>query len=344
VPGAAAPGSSIVVSDTNANQGAGPASASTTAFYLSANFTLDAADVLLGVRTVTALAANASDSAPTSFVLPAGTATGTYCVIARADANGAVTEASESNNLRTSAPLRVGPDLIVSASTASGFAGAGSAIRVGATTKNQGAGIAGESSTGFYLSSSYTLSAAAIFLGGRTIAPLAGGAIDTGTASVIVPASVATGSYYVIAVADSNGQVAEASETNNTGPGALVRIGPDLVVSALSVPFSVTAGTTAAVSGTVLNQGGGTAPASTTKFFLSTDLVLDAADVLVATRIEGALSAGQGSAGPVTLTIPAALAPRGYWLIVVADADGTVGEAIESNNTRAASVQVKAGT
>lgn len=86
------------------------------------------------------------------------------------------------------------------------------------------------------------------------------------------------------------------------------------------------------------------APASTTKFFLSTDLTLDPADVLVGMRVEAALSAGQSSAGPVTLTIPATVAPRGYWLIAVADADGAVGEAIESNNTRAASVQVKAGT
>ena len=161
---------------------------------------------------------------------------------------------------------------------------------------------------------------------------------------MIVPSSVATGSYYVIAAADSAGQVVEASETNNTGPGVLVRVGSHLIVSALSLPFTVTAGSTAAISGTVLNQGGGAAPASTTKFYLSTDLAVDSADVLVGTRVEGALNAGQSGTGAMTITIPAGLPARGYWLIVVADADGVVGEAVESNNTRAASVQVKAGT
>jgi subtilase family serine protease len=188
------------------------------------------------------------------------------------------------------------------------------------------------------------LSASAIFLGSRPVASLAGGATDTGTASVVVPSSVATGSYYVIAVADSNSQVGEASETNNSGPGVLVRIGPDLLVSALSAPFTVATGSTAAISSTVLNQGGAAAPASTTKFYLSTDLALDAADVLVGTRVESALSPGQGAAGTVTIVIPSGLPPRAYWLIAVTDAEGVVAEAIESNNTRATSLQVKAGT
>src|SRR5262249_7320120 len=76
---------SIAVSDTTLNQGAGPAVASVTAFYLSTNTTLDASDVALGTRNVPSLAAGASSSATTTLTIPAGTAGGTYYVLAAAD-------------------------------------------------------------------------------------------------------------------------------------------------------------------------------------------------------------------------------------------------------------------
>ena len=98
VPTKAGAGAAINVSDTTRNQGAGAAGPSTTALHLSTDGTLDAADTLLGSRIVPALAPGESSSGTTAVTIPAGTTPGTYWLIARADAAGAVAESQESNN------------------------------------------------------------------------------------------------------------------------------------------------------------------------------------------------------------------------------------------------------
>src|SRR5262249_40958676 len=129
VPATAGAGKGIAVTDTTANKGTGSAPGTTTRFYLSTNSVLDAADVALADRSVPALAAGAQSSAPTSLPVPAGTATGSYYVIAQADATSVVTESSETNNTRAAA-VKVGPDLQVTALTVPATAGAGKAITV----------------------------------------------------------------------------------------------------------------------------------------------------------------------------------------------------------------------
>ena len=64
----------------------------TTKFYLSTYNILDAGDTVLGGRTVPALAAGASSTGTTTVPFPAGTTPGTYYIIARADAHGAIAE------------------------------------------------------------------------------------------------------------------------------------------------------------------------------------------------------------------------------------------------------------
>ena len=162
---------------TTKNDAGGSAEPSTTRFYLSTNTTLDAADVGLGTRAVPLLAGGASSAAATSVTVPSGTATGTYYILALADAPNTIGESLETNNTRTSAALKVGPDLVVTSISLPAVAAAGTSINVGDTTANQGAGSAAASSTGFYLSTNSVFDAAADrFLGSRAVAELAGGA------------------------------------------------------------------------------------------------------------------------------------------------------------------------
>ena len=70
-PTTAGSGQSILVSDTTTNQGSGQADASTTRFYLSDNFGLDAQDVDLGSRPVPVLGPGASDSTTSTLTIPA---------------------------------------------------------------------------------------------------------------------------------------------------------------------------------------------------------------------------------------------------------------------------------
>ena len=78
----------------------GGAAASMARFYLSTNATFDASDIPLGGRGVGALAANGTESATTTLMMPAGTAVGTWYIIAVADGDAAVVETLETNNTR----------------------------------------------------------------------------------------------------------------------------------------------------------------------------------------------------------------------------------------------------
>ena len=84
-----------------------------------------------------------------------------------------------------------------------------------------------------------------------------------------VPATTAGGTYYVIAQADGASEVPETTETNNTKFSAAIKVGPDLIVSAMSAPVSAAAGGTISVTDTTKNQGAGTAGGSSTGFYLS---------------------------------------------------------------------------
>ena len=158
--------------------------------------------------------------------------------------------------------------------------------------------------------------------------------------SLAIPADTAVGMYFVIAKADADGVDAEASEFNNT-LGRVVNIGPDPVASSLTAPLAAGSGAVIAVSETVKNQGGGVSAASTTRFYLSNNAALDAADVmLTGGRAVPGLAAGATSNGSTQLTIPAATATGTYYLFAKADGDAAVLETQETNNTTLRSIQI----
>ena len=342
IPGGAVAGGTFTVTDTTQNQGGGGAGPTTTHFYLSANSSLDAADVLLGSRNVPALGPAASHAGSALLTLPAGTTGGTYYVIATADGGKTLAETSETNNNRANSSFKVGGDLVVSAFTVPASASVDGMISVSDSTKNQSQEPAAASSTGFYLSANSVLDAADAFLGERPVTVLGANVTSTATTPLQIPAGTTPGSYYIVAKADRAGTVPESDESNNTRT-ANIRIGPDLAVTTPASPSSASAGSSIIVSETTKNQGADPAPASVTRFYLSANSVLDASDVLLGNRPVLALVAGAGHAGSVSLTIPAQTAPKTYFILAVADGDGTIPEALENNNTGARVISVTAG-
>jgi subtilase family serine protease len=340
-PIAAGAGDTIVVGDTTRNSGAGDSTASVTNFYLSTTMSLDAADQLLGSRAVPFLPAGVSDSGTVSLTLPPAAAAGTYYILAKADGPGAVPETSESNNVKASAALKVGPDLTVTSVVVTPAAsGAGETMVVTDTTKNLGGGPVAASETGFYLSTNTVLDAADTLLGTRAVPGLTGGDSNTGSVSLIVPASIATGNYYILAKADLSGVLLELLETNNVKSSTVVPMGPDLVVPALTGPSTTVRGATIAVSDTSRNQGGGGASSSTTTFYLSGNATVDASDVILGSRSVGTLAAGASSIGTTSLVIPTTIATGNYYVLAKSDSAGTVAETTETNNTRTLTVKV----
>jgi subtilase family serine protease len=339
VPATAIAGGPMNVSDTTTNLGAGSAAASATSFYLSINLALDAADVLLGSRPVGSLAPSTAEPASTVVTIPAGTPAAVYFVLAKADGAAAVVETQETNNVKFSGSIGIGPDLVESSIAIPAVGGAGIAVSVLDTVRNMGTGQAGASVTAFYLSMNSILDSADVPLGTRNAPALAGAETHQATTSLQIPAGTITGTYILLVKADANNDVNEVRETNNV-TYSTIRIGADLTVSAIAVPGTAAAGATVTATDTVKNIGGGAAPGSTTRFYLSANLSLDASDVRVGSRAVAELAPGAVDAGPAALAIPAQTTAGTYFIIAVADGETAVSETLESNNTRSGGIRI----
>ena len=337
-PRSAAEGSTISVTDTTRNQGLGTAPPTQTAFYLSANAILDAADPLVGSRVVPELATGAATTSVTPLLIPTPLSAGTYYLFAKADAPGTLWETNEFNNTKV-ITIAIGPDLVVTTFTAPSVAGPGTAIVVSDTTSNQGASAATASTTRFFLSSNVFLDAGDAALEARPVSGLVPAASSGGSTIVNIPGGIASGTYYLFAQADAGLAVGEANEINNA-KSVLIRIGPDLSVSAMTVPTRAASGATITITDTTRNVGAGPSPASATAFFVSTNYVLDAADIrLGQSRPVPALGPNESNTGSTPVTLPQ-LTPGSWILIASADDGDAVVETQETNNARFAIVQV----
>jgi len=330
----------IVVTDTTKNSGTGAAPASATGFYLSTNSSFDAADIFLGSRPVPQLGPGATHSGSTTLHVPANTATGSYYVLAKADPDSAVPESLETNNVKATAQIKIGPDLLVSVFTTPTTLVAGATFSVSDTTANQGGGRAAASTTRFFLSTNTSLDANDTLLGSRPVPELLAGASHAGTATLTLPPNIPGGSYYVIAQADGGTVVAETSESNNNKVGPSVKIGADLIVGALNVPAIASVGGAFNVTESTTNQGAGLMADSATGFYLSDNSVFDAGDRFLGARSVGALATGGTSSGTTALQIPAGTVPGTYYIVAKADWADAIAESVESNNTRVASIRI----
>ena len=337
-PGALGAGQTIAIADTTKNQGGEAGGPSRTQFFLSLDATLSASDTLLAGRDVPSLAAGASSAGSTAVTIPQGTAAGSWYLIAEADGGEAVSEVSETNNT-FALSIKIGPDLAVSALSAPATGGGGETIAITDTTKNQGGDAAGLSQTRFFLSADPTLGASDVWLGSRNVPALASGASSSGSTTATIPAGTAAGNWYIIAKADGEEAVTETSETNNTSV-KLIQIGPDLDITVFAAPGTAGGGQSIVVSDTIKNLGGEPAGPSRTDFFLSADGSLSASDTWLGSRDVPALGAGASSAGSTSVVIPPGTAVGTWSIIAKADAEGTVAEVSETNNTSARSIQI----
>lgn len=234
-PATASPGSSFSVIDRVANIGSTNAGQTITKYYLSLNGVQIVGAGPIGQRTVLGVLAGGSDAGSATVTLPAGTAEGTYYVIACADRSYVVSETNENNNCRASATtvLVSAPDLTQSnVSVAPTTVSASGSITVTETVNNITTSTAGTSITTFFLSLDnvrnsgdaymWTTCNSSGTLSRRNIPSLAGG--DSSTGSTTMPLCVldsagyhpvAPGTYFILACADRNQTVSEASETNN---------------------------------------------------------------------------------------------------------------------------------
>jgi subtilase family serine protease len=219
-PAAAAAGSFFAMTDTVTNVGNGSAGGSATRYYLSADAARDPGDLLMtGQRSVGSLGAGLFSSGTINVTVPASAGPGSFFVIACADDTGLVTEIDETNNcLASSGQVSITkPDLVVTAvSEPPGSAQPGSFISVTDTTRNEGNGQAGSSTTRYYLSADAGKDGSDTLLtGSRGAGILAPGAGSTGTVNAGIPSATPPGVYRLLACADDFSSVNESNESNN---------------------------------------------------------------------------------------------------------------------------------
>lgn len=180
-----------------------------------------------------------------------------------------------------------------------------------------------------------TSSPAAINCGATCSATFADGT------TVALTATAAAGSTFAgwSGAADcADGSVQMTSDLTCTASFARLA---DLSVSALSGPATALAGGAVSISDTTANAAGVlSAGASTTGLYLSSNPTWEATDALLASRAVGPLAAGTSSSASTAATIPAGAASGAWYLLARADAGSSVTESDESNNVRAAAIQI----
>ena len=105
------------------------------------------------------------------------------------------------------------------------------------------------------------------------------------------------------------------------------------MVSAFSVPSTITTGLNATIDNTVTNNGIGASATSYLKIYLSTDSTIDSSDLYLTQRSIGVLNGGISSSGSTTIKLPVTLSPGTYYIGAIADETNTNVESDETNNT-----------
>ena len=333
----------------NAALAPGYAPASTLKFYLSDDSVLSDGDVeLTPAIPVAALAPGAIFSAAPKLAIPASVTTGAKFIIARTNALGTVPESDTSNNA-LAVPIEIGDfaDLQISAVAGPAAAATGRPMTVSFTARNAGTAAVGPFRVNLFLAATPNPAPApgdGIGVGFKDFAGLGAGASLSSTLAVDLPANFAAGTFFLAAVADAGNAIPETNGSDSFALNGQVAaktitvVRPDLVVSAFTAPGRAARGGTIAVAATVKNSAAapGTAPASSLKFYLSDDPVLDGSDLeLSPARAIAALGSGATSAATTTLLIPATVTTGAKFLIARADALDQIAESDENNNTTA---------
>jgi len=213
-------GSSISVSDTVTNGGSTAAGPFDIGIYLSTNDVISTSDTrLMSFRSVNGLSSGGSSTGSGTATLPGNLTPGTYYLGAIADDLNEVRESNESNNVSNVVTITVAaaaaPDLVASSLTAPSSGTAGTSISIGDTVTNSGMAAAGAFDVGIYLSTNNVISTSDTLLGSRTVTSLAVGAGSNGLGTITLPGNLASGTYYLGAIADDSDAVIESNEANN---------------------------------------------------------------------------------------------------------------------------------
>ncbi len=190
------------------------------------------------------------------------------------------------------------------------------------------------------------------------VTPTAGGALVTITGRFLMPgATVTIGGVPALDPVAIDPQTLEITPpARPPGPADIVVTNPDgrsnrlahglaygntdLAIVALSAPQAIGNDVPALVATTTKNIAKHLTATSVTRFYLSSDTVLDSNDRVLASYKVPALAGGRAYRAWASVTVPRSVNPGEYCLFAAADVTDVVGELREGNNTRVARVKI----
>jgi subtilase family serine protease len=334
-PASLSPAARFETAVTVCNPGTASASA-TVEVYLSKDTDVSTSDTLVGSSPTKTLEPGqcAALTVPSSVNVPEGQ----WYAAARVGRIHGAPELVESNNTLIASQMTLvgsAPDFTLTEVSGPASLSSTGSLTLTATVCNQGT-QGGSTSVQGYLSKDTVITGEDVLVGSASVSHLEPG--QCAPVSITGPASVTSGQWYLAASVDSAPGVAELLETNNTRLGHRAAAGdrPDLIVAEVSGPASVASGQPVSATATVCNQGTSSSVASSAALYLSRDVTINTADVLLGGAALPELRAGE--CAPVKLSGAAHVAEGSWHLGVIADNGSGVPELLENNNTRASSL------
>ena len=340
-------GGSFTLSATVSNAGDAEAPATTLRYYRSTDATITTSDTLVVTDAVSGLApaANSGKSAQLSAPSTAGTYYYGACVDAVTDESDTTNNCSASVQVtvsETQQPVQGQPDLVVGTPTVDDNSPeTGGSFTLSATVRNAGDTEAPATTLRYYRSTDATITTSDTLVVTDAVSGLAPSANSGKSAQLTAPSTA--GTYYYGACVDA--VASESDTTNNCSASVQVTVSetqqpvqgqPDLVVGTPTVDdASPETGGSFALSATVSNAGDAEAPATTLRYYRSTDATITTSDTEVGTDAVGVLAASGTSSGSVDLTAPSTAGPYYYGACVDAVTDES-----DTTNNCSASVQV----
>ena len=316
--------------------------------YLSTDTNFDGLDLLLGsANNPSFLDAGDSYQNTLTATLPQGISGARFFVVVTDSGNQVFELGGEDDNVAvgsaTSVNLTPPPDLQVTSVDAPLQAFSGQPMTVNWTVGNLGTGDtrADAWTDRVFMSTDTVLSGDDTLLGStaRNGLLLSGDTYDA-SAEVTLPIGI-SGDFFFIVQTDAGNQVFEhVFEPNNTGFDATATTinltpPPDLEVTLVDAPDTALASRQLDIHYTVANNGSTVTPNSSwvDRVYLSTDTVIDPADLLLGTRTRfGALNPGEFYNNTVTATLPDGLGGD-FFALVQTDTGNVVFELDNDNNT-----------
>lgn len=311
----------------------------------SADASFDSTDPVLDTVAMSFTGAN-TETGRASFTLAAGTLTpGRYFPICEIDANNAVTETSESNNIVVgTTEFGSGPDFNISAVSFPAQITPGSTQAVTTTIDNLGVPFTGTVQYRLYASVDTTLDTTMDINLGVYDANFAGETQLADTENITFSASnVPGGRYRIIAVLDPRSRVAEQDETNNESVSAGDFVNAiDFVARTAQVVGlqnnNIQAGDSLRVRGSAESVGLAFVGNVPVGVYFSSDQTFDATDIA---GFQGLIFFPGNTTGSIDVTFQVPSVPPGsYNILVVVNPPNTPAEADVTNNAARAQATV----